>query len=411
MKIKDYLKESSSIVFRNKKKRFYILIATISTVLLYGILIFNSNLNTYVNQSIAKNIGFRTLIIPAKANTKELEDESLKKIQYVEEVYSTKYSPQSLETNFKNRNLDGQIEIMYGTINTIPNVVSGRGFKKDEINSMICPINFYPNSSIFNIDSKYIINGKDILGKEVILKYNAVDFVNGKIVKDKISEMKVKIVGLYDNKSVMGLNNQCYITSRNMIEIVDTILKNESDTIYYNYYVVVDDISNLESVIKNAIKLGFDENNIYISNSLDTEQISIIRISIIILLSLILFVIIVINSSYTKKRILNEKANIGILRACGYNKKNIRNLYLLEIFFTNIFSYVIGTALFLIIYIVLNSTALKLLAILGINISFDTLSVIFPLVIILIIPVFIAIININRKEQLEIINLISNDGE
>lgn len=399
------------MVLRNKKKKFYILIAIISTILVFGILIFNSSLNNYLNQSIAKNIGFRTLIIPAKTDAEDLGQGDLKSINHIEEIYSTKYSPQLIETNLKNKNVDGKIEITYGTPNTIPNVTLGRSFAENEKNSMICPINFYPDGSIYNVNDKYMIKGKDILGKEVILKYNVYNFVNGEIVKEKTSEMKVKIVGLYDSKSVMGFNNQCYIASENMIEIVDTVLKNESDTISYNYYVVVDDVNNLESVIKSVIKLGFDENKIYIANNLDTEQLSIIRVSVCILLALVLFVTIIITSSYTKKRIINEKTNIGILRACGYNKKVVRNLYLLEIFFTNIFSYTIGIVAFLIIYYILNLTLLKPLTYLGIGIYSNALVVIFSIIIIVIIPIFITIINMNRKKQLDIINLIDNNEE
>ena len=128
-----------------------------------------------------------------------------------------------------------------------------------------------------------------------------------------------------------------------------------------------------------------------------------------ILLALVLCVIIIITSSYTKKRVVYEKTNMGILRACGYNKKVVRNLYLVEIFFTNLFSYVAGVVTFLIMYFILNSTLLKSLTYLGIKISFSTLTIICSFLIIVIIPIFIAIININRKNQLDIINLIENN--
>ncbi len=411
MKNKDYFKEALTMVLRNKKKKFYILITIISTVLVCGILIFNNSVNNYLNQSITKNIGFRTLVIPIKTNEGDLAKEELESINHIEEIYSTKYSPQFVETNLEYNNVDGKIEILYGTPNTIPNVVIGRDFEEDEKNSLICPINFYPNSSIYKINYEDMIKGENILGKEIILKYNTYNLSDNSIIKEETAEMKVKIVGLYDSKSVMGFNNQCYISGENMTEIVDSILKNESDTIVYNYYVVVDDVNNLNSVINDAIKLGFDEKSIYIANSVDTELLSIIQVSICILLALVLCVIIIITSSYTKKRVVYEKTNMGILRACGYNKKVVRNLYLVEIFFTNLFSYVAGVVTFLIMYFILNSTLLKSLTYLGIKISFSTLTIICSFLIIVIIPIFIAIININRKNQLDIINLIENNEE
>ena len=59
-------------------------------------------------------------------------------------------------------------------------------------------------------------------------------------------------------------------------------------------------------------------------------------------------VIIIIN--YTKKKYFNDIKSIGLLMTMGYSNNIIVFIYLLEIVYSSIFSYLIGLFLFLIIY-------------------------------------------------------------
>lgn len=403
MSKKDYLNIAIKNIFRNKRNAFYIIITIICTILALGTLTFYTNITKYVENEITKNVGYRTLIVFPNPELEDLGFKKLSDIDHVEEIYSARYDRvTSGISDFKNEYLDGGIGLVYGSENTLPKVVSGRSFKSNETGIAICPVKFFPDSSNFNldIDEKHIIDGNSLLGKSFTVTYINTDS------KEKIDK-SFKIVGLYDNTSLMRLNNECFIAPKDIMNIVDFVnplARGEFDS----FNVLVDDLNNVSFVNDEAREsLGFAI-DFYTQSTMDFETVNFLKLSSNILLSVVLFVIILVTLLYMKKKLFKESKIIGILRTCGYDNKKVTNIYFLEIALTNIISFIIGLIIFLIILFILMKTLLSGVIYYGIDISLTPVTLIFSLIIILI-PTIIARYNINKKCKLNITDLIGND--
>ncbi|MDD2409198.1 MAG: ABC transporter permease [Bacilli bacterium] len=68
---------------------------------------------------------------------------------------------------------------------------------------------------------------------------------------------------------------------------------------------------------------------------------------------------------------MNEIHILGIMRAIGYDKKDIKNIYILESTFIIMFTYLIGIILFFLIYFILKNTILASLIYSGITIHIN----------------------------------------
>ena len=112
--------------------------------------------------------------------------------------------------------------------------------------------------------------------------------------------------------------------------------------------VVVDNIKNVELVLNDLEKKGFSRVNI--RSQIDYDIINKILFACNIVVSVIMASIVIIIINYTKKKYFNDIKSIGLLMTMGYSNNIIVFIYLLEIVYSSIFSYLIGLFLFLIIY-------------------------------------------------------------
>lgn len=412
MSIKDYFKNAFSMIFRDKKKIFYIIIMIICTILATCSLAFNYNYKNYVATSINKNIGFRTLMVSPKEDLNDLGKAELFNINHVVDVYDSSYNSKALYSNLKNTNLDGYVELIYGSMKALPNVVSGRTFGEEERNVAICPVKFYPDISAYKLKIKEqnIIDGHDLLSKTFTVKYNALKFNDSRtnIIDGNEFTKTFEVVGLYNNTQIMTLNNQCFVSASDLIEIIDienAEIKNESSFSYFT--IIVDEVNNLEDTIKEIENLGFLR--VQLKNTIDTNLVNIIQMSCNIILFLVLFSVIMITSSYIKKKFISEIKTIGILRTCGYNKKIVRNIYFLETIFTNIISYIKGLIVFLIIYLILKKAVFGAFSYIGLKTSIDIFSLLVSFTIIVIIPLIISIYQVSKKSRLNIVQLVGSE--
>lgn len=206
----------------------------------------------------------------------------------------------------------------------------------------------------------------------------------------------------------MNFNNQCFVSPSDIIEIVDTITPRNINEYVNSYFVMVDNVDNVDEVKATLLKLGYDD--IFIKNSMNVNLVNIITLSYTLLMTISFFTIIVFTISYIKKKIINETSSIGILRACGYNKKNLKNIYMLEIVITNLVAYIIGLVLFLLIYIILKSTLLHSLFNSGINIYLSAYVYVISFIIISIIPTCIINYFLIKLINSNIILLLKENG-
>lgn len=409
MNIKSYFKTAVLNIFRDKKKVYFILVMLICTILALGVLTFKSIFSKYISDSINKNIGFRVIDIVPKLDVEDYGKSEITKIKHIDDIYSSQYGFVSVKSSFANEKLDGSIELVYGEKPALPNSIIGEAFKKGQKNVAICPIDFYPDISIYDtkINKKNIIDGNTLLGKDFTIKYYSYSF-NGteKTIEAEFTKT-FKIVGLYDSKSVMNMGNQCYVPFEDIKEITDKGIISEMNTAVYAFSAIVDSSQNVNYVIGKLDELGFT--GIRIKNQIDQKLVNTIIISCDITITLVLFAVILLVSSYTKKKILGEAKAIGVLRTSGYKKSTVINLYLLETIISNVLSYTIGTVIFIIIYLILKNLVFNYLTYFGIMISLNIFDYIYSFIIIVVITSIIADYYIIKKVNLNIVDLIGSE--
>jgi len=323
--ISDYIKDSLKNIKRDKSNIILIIVFTLLFILLFTDTIFIKNFFGYINYAVNTNINFRTFTADKHDTNFTESAEELKKLKHVTEVYIAAYGNFSIESDLTLNDLDGFLELEYGTENTAPDSVMGKNIEDLNSGEMICPLEFYPDSltSETKINKDYIWPADKTLNYEFMMYFPMNKVVDNDIVEGT-GERKFKIVGLYNNRLVMNENNVCYITPQDM-EYFHTNLNphinyNEDD--YAMVHVVADKASNLSKVKKEVENLGYyvSEDNSMTFDEKIVGTITLLGISFfIIIIGTILFLF----NSFLKKNIKRRIRQLGILRSCGYTKKEI----------------------------------------------------------------------------------------
>ncbi len=394
------ISNSIKTIKRNKSNWYIIAIITLLLTLSFLCITFRLNFDKYNEYLENRNIEFRTFYVYHENNSNEKSIQELKKVDHILEVYNPNYASRAIYSNINLHNLDGSLVIRYGTQNLVPISIEGKSIEDLDTNEMICPYNFYPDSSIyeFNIDKNKIIHKDESINLIVSLKlpiYN-----NDTNSKDKYNDItyytrNFKIVGLYDNTINMNDNNECYIKAEDMIEIV-----NKSNTVtnqneYTNLLVAVDKIQNIEAVREQLINLGYEvneETRVYIDKNL---------INTVKIISNIIIIVVIISSflilkNYIYKKIRNEKKYLGILRACGYTKNQIIICQSLELLTELIISFIISILTEIIVFIILKNYIFNKYTYIGLDISNNILYFIMFFSIIIVLSFLIDSIQIRK---------------
>lgn len=345
----DFLKLSFIRLFRNKKNAFYVIVLSLFTVVLLSLLTFKNSLINYIDNFIIKNIGFRTISVSPRDDVEDFGYSDLISINHVQDVHSANYDTASVESTFKSDELDGYIDLVYANYSILPTNVVGEKFDADDTGFAICPIDFLPSSEAFNllVDEKKFLSGYELLNTSFQINYYSYLFDGKRLIENDKYIKEFKIVGIYDAKKVMNPSNTCYISKKDMEEIKSITTVNNENTIY-GFMVIVDNIKNVELVLNDLEKKGFSRVNI--RSQIDYDIINKILFACNIVVSVIMASIVIIIINYTKKKYFNDIKSIGLLMTMGYSNNIIVFIYLLEIVYSSIFSYLIGLFLFLIIY-------------------------------------------------------------
>lgn len=409
MNIKSYFKMAILNIFRDKKKVYFVFVMVICTILALGVLNFKSIFYKHISDSINKNIGFRVIDVIPKLDIEDYGKSEIIKIKHIDDIYSSQYGFVYVKSSFANEKLDGSMELIYGETSALPNNIIGETFKKGQKNVAICPIDFYPDISIYDtkINEKNIIDGNTLLGKNFTVKYYSYSFNGNKKTIEAEFTKTFKIVGLYDSKSVMNMGNQCYASFEDIKEIKDKGIISDINTSIYAFSIIVDSSQNVNYVMDKLEELGFT--GIRLKNQIDQKLVNTIIISCDVTVTLVLFAVILLAFSYTKKKILGEAKTIGVLRTSGYKKSDVINLYSLEIIIISAFSYIIGTMIFTIIYLILKNFVFHSLTYFGIVMSLNVINYIYAFILIVVITSIIADYYIIKKINLNIVDLIGSE--
>lgn len=380
MTIIEMLRFSLLRIKRHKENIYFILIMAIFTIILLTALNVYYNINSFIDKSINSNIGFRTISVSPKFDYNDLGQDELSKINHVIEVYSSFYDSAVIESDLTINGLDGKVELLYGTNNTIPDIVYGTTITKK--GETVCPINFYPDSSVYSskINESKILPNEKYLNKNFNVKYYSYEFIGNRLVEKDEFIKSLKIVGFYDNKKNLNFNNQCYVLPEDMKDVRNATIIDDSNSSTPYFSVVVDDVKNVKYVENELQKLKYT--NFETKNLIDSELINIISLSCLITLILVVLIVIFISGFYTKKRMINEMKFIGVLKVCGYDSKLIHQLYFYQTLIINSISSLLGFVIFTFGFSIIKNKFFNIFKNVGITFSISMFSVLLTFLIV-----------------------------
>ena len=380
MTIIEMIRFSLLRIKRHKENIYFILIIAIFTIILLTALNVYHNINSFIDKSINSNIGFRTISVSPKFDYDDLGQDELSKINHVIEVYSSFYDSAVIESDLTINGLDGKVELLYGTNNTIPDIVYGTTITKK--GETVCPINFYPDSSVYSskINESKILPNEKYLNKTFNIKYYSYEFISNRLVEKDEFIKSLKIVGFYDNKKNLNFNNQCYVLPEDMKDVRNATIIDDSNSSTPYFSVVVDDATSVKYVENELQKLKYT--NFETKNLIDSELINIISLSCLITLILVVLIVIFISGFYTKKRMINEMKFIGVLKVCGYDSKLIHQLYFYQTLIINSISSLLGFVIFTFGFSIIKNKFLNIFKNVGIIFSISMFSILLTFLIV-----------------------------
>ncbi len=346
MKIIDYLKYSLSDIIRNKKNFFLILILIMGFLIISCTLTYKNYIEKNVDLHVNNDIGFRTILVESDDEINNMENgeeyffNRLSKIDSVKEVYNFKYY------RYDARNVkeypDGIIGLLYGSKNTLPKEIYGEKFDDNDTGVAICPLKFNP----FYIDDEekdiQYIDGKKILGTKFTISF---DIPQEKNLSSKVYEKQYKIIGLYDAEIKNEYHNMCYISSKDIKELYDTISTRNDEIPTAS--LIVDDVKNVDKVLLEVNDYGYYAHMQsyikydYINNIHNTCNIIVLITSITITLLTIL---------YIKKFNVSRSKKIGIEKTFGFNNKNVYIFGITKTILISLLSTLVGLIIYLLLF-------------------------------------------------------------
>lgn len=347
MKFKYILKLSFSNLSRRKVKTIIsILLMTVAVTIFILTLSFSSSLTQYFNSNLENNVGCRSLFVDYdyKLYSEAKIIDIVSKYQHVSAAVPQGDLGQMITVDqfadkFQIPNMggnNGEIMIKGGNNKTVPKIIAGRNFNDDETNVAIIPDKFIPDSRIElakGIKPESILDGKSLLGKEVISKYNS---------NNSSKTYKFTIVGVFDTDKSNEDGDTFYVPYKD----IDRIYRSEDRSINntnaggYPIIAVVDNYKNVDAVMNELYKNNMRPD---VKFSLSTQ----LPVYINLLgggLSVVIFIVVLINISMTTINSIKDRTQeIGMLKAIGYRNKVVLLMLNLETIIIGIIGFIIAT--------------------------------------------------------------------
>ena len=303
-------------IFKNLKRNILIIIA--SSIGVIGILIslyVGSGVKKYINDEIKNNIDPLSFNITEKGKNElydikyysESEISKIKKIKHIKNIVKN-VSYSSAYIIYKNKKYDLVSLSSYTNMNE-KNIKKGNILKDNDI-----------------VFSEYLENNID---GNVIDNYVSLYLLDTSNLEPKMISDDLKVSGIYKNGKIDLLNNSNY-----------AYVKYETLEKIYNDYdmklkptelkIEIDNKSNIEYVKKEIKKLGYELSNMqdYTNTIFDYLDIATFIISSFSFISLIVSIIMII--TIFNINVLERTKEIGIFRAIGFRKKDIKRIFKTE---------------------------------------------------------------------------------
>ena len=303
-------------IFKNIKRNILIIIA--SSIGVIGILIslyVGSGVKKYINDEIKNNIDPLSFNITEKGKNElydikyysESEISKIKKIKHIKNIVKN-VSYSSAYIIYKNKKYDLVSLSSYTNMNE-KNIKKGNILKDNDI-----------------VFSEYLENNID---GNVIDNYVSLYLLDISNLEPKMISDDLKVSGIYKNGKIDLLNNSNY-----------AYVKYETLEKIYNDYdmklkptelkIEIDNKNNIEYVKKKIKKLGYELSNMqdYTNTIFDYLDIATFIISSFSFISLIVSIIMII--TIFNINVLERTKEIGIFRAIGFRKKDIKRIFKTE---------------------------------------------------------------------------------
>ena len=366
----DCLKYSLIKVFRNMKNSYLVVIFSICTIMLLITTTYKDiKLNTLDNL-IKSDLGFRTIVVSANAEEyiKHSDDQNydygFNKIldnEHVLEIYNMNYYSYAIKSpTFEKDNYNGIIELIYGSKMTLPKVLLGKTISEEDTGVAICPLNFYPSINYETKNYDKFIDGRKLLNSTFEVESKISSSENKKYSK------KFKIVGLYDANASNNYAYDCYVSANDKKEMYDTLIGNTNQNSFNSYLAIVDAQKNVNEVFNKLIQMGFDAS---VQSTIDTKYVNQVNMISFASLFIIYLSLLVISFLYIKKRILNNLNEYGLMKALGYNDKEICSLNFMQLSIILLISELIGLLIFIVVGLYLKSVYSNYINYMGLTIN------------------------------------------
>lgn len=349
---------------KNRKKNVYttIILISLAVVIFVISLSYTNKFLESMEKAINKNISYRTIaVIP---NYETSQEEIIKKALNVSNIvkvvpqkeYYTVVDIENIDQNLIN---NASMSIQGANEEIQPNIIGGRGIYKGENNVCIIPEKFYPYNLDENFNSEDLIDGKTLIGKDIMVKYYSYDYKDGIQKVNQIFEKKLTVIGTYDQDENMAEYNDCYISFDDMSDIVSDI---EENTVYSEntvvaggngVFAIVDEAKNVKSVESTLKELGNDDYRVIVRSVANTELMETIQIVCVIVSIILMFIAFVNITISTIKSAIERKYEIGMQKAIGFKNRQIQCITFTENIIIGSLSNIVAITLTVIINIIL----------------------------------------------------------
>lgn len=354
MKILDYYLMSINNIKGNKKAFFRnsVLIGISLSILILSSITTDS-INNVLEKNIKNNLSYRSIYV---SNYEEIDQKTfIKNIEEIEhvakaipqEAYSTNIDIDSID----GEKLSGALSLIGSNNDISPQIIAGRKIEENEKNVCIVPKKFQLQNLEDSTKDNEIIDGEELLNKEIEIVYYNYDYSNEYPQKINTIKEKFRVVGVYDQEINMGEYYECYINFEDILEIKNEITKNSNYISKFDpILAIVDNSENLETVMNSLKELGY---NVLLRSIPNTKLIDIIE-SVCTVLSICTIIIalssIIINVIKTAEE---RKYELGLLKAFGYNKRNLWYSIIMESVITAIIGFILSCIFVFLVVVIL----------------------------------------------------------
>lgn len=326
----------------------------------------------------------------------EEQIELLKNVKHVESVVNEKYQTGSrIKVPSFDKGSEEGILYLKALLN-YDDIKVKNGNALENKYELVCSNIFYPHEFDNQIYSNLFVSNGKFIGKTIKVISSNED-LNEK-------EITLKIVGSYENK-YMETANTCYtdvetydeISSKydgwfesydengNLIEI--EYIEN------YDYFVVIDSKDNVSFVLEELKNLNFEFYPYSYTDFTFLNSLFIIPLFVSVAVIVLTFFILY---NFISKKNINRLNNVGILKAIGYDEKDIISLIFKENVILVIISFIISLFIY---FVVLNYLTYTLLAEITYNSAvLDVPYILIIILLVLFIYIVYLIIKLNFKK-------------